>query len=158
MTAFILERLKAAMPVVDQVAFDAIECNRCGSCCEGFFLSDPQWKELGPIGTGPIGMLVHREYWRAHGLVDYEMDFDSDPRKSMFWLGGLEPWQDEEERWRYRCPHFERDEEGLGVCGIWPERPEVCSDFPYGKPQTFWPECSWAVELLDFDVVQGTLV
>jgi Fe-S-cluster containining protein len=141
------------IPVVDQQAFDSIECNRCGECCEGFFLELSTGNSLKNMG-GPIGMIEYREYWRAHGMPAFEMTYDTDLTKSMFWFGSLEPWQDDEGRWRYRCPHFSRDNDGLGVCGIYEDRPRVCSDFPYGKPQTFWDKCSWNVEILDYEVVQ----
>lgn len=140
------------IPVVDQEAFDKIECNRCGQCCEGFTLSaaDGRHWNLG----GPLGMIEYREYWQARGeTYDSATAYDPDPVKSMLWVGSLEPWKDDEGRWRYRCPHFYRDE-GLGVCGIYEDRPRVCSAFPYSKPVTSWDECSWNVEILDFEVVQ----
>lgn len=143
------------IPIVDQQAFDKIECNRCGKCCEGFFLNSADGHNWN-LG-GPLGMIEYREYWRSHGEPDYDSatGYDADPIKSMLWVGSLEPWQDDEGNWRYSCPHFSRDGDGLGVCGIYEDRPRVCLEFPYGKPQTFWDECSWNVEIVEFEVVQG---
>jgi Fe-S-cluster containining protein len=71
-------------------------------------------------------------------------------------------WTEETEEehggWFYSCGHFRRDEERLGVCGIHETRPKMCSEFPYDKPITEWDDCSWNIELVDFDVVQGVLL
>jgi Fe-S-cluster containining protein len=71
---------------------------------------------------------------------------DPDRRR---WLSGLEPVQRLIGGWRYRCRHFFRDAEGLGVCGIHATRPSVCRDFPYGGVVRGWTECVWHVQIVD---------
>ena len=148
------------MRVVDQEGFDAIECSRCGQCCENVLLSHEhatEPDEEGRVGwwhyRGPLGWLEYYAYWMAErGRVN---GFGSAEGDDMLWFGQLEPFQDEEGRWRYRCGHFSRDQEGVGVCGIYEKRPRICEDFPYGKPVSGYDQCTWNVELLDFEVEEG---
>jgi Fe-S-cluster containining protein len=45
---------------------------------------------------------------------------------------------------KYRCKHFTRDADGLGVCTVYDHRPRMCANFPYGEPATF-AGCAWNV-------------
>lgn len=138
------------LPVVDRQAFDRIECNRCGHCCEKFFLSSPGEGNLYWNYEGPLGFLEWWAYWEA---TDTPVEYYA-PQDPMMFMGQLEPMWDG--RWFYRCGHFTKDEQGLGVCTIHPQRPQtLCAEFPNGKPVPGdWPwDCAWKVNLIDFEVV-----
>lgn len=111
--------------------FASLECNRCGDCCEDFSLG----------GKGPIELL-------RFNVVDYPvssrpaMDFQ-------IWLGGLTPTQ-RDSGWFYSCSRFERDASGLGSCTAHATRPGICSEFPYGRQITTYPNCSFNVPVVEF--------
>ncbi len=139
--------------VVDQPTFDAIECNRCGVCCEGFPLdadSDEHgfWNYHGPLGW----LELYAYYARDGGEVDHFAPMDP-----MLFFGQLIPSLGGDGVYRYKCGYFERDGDGLGVCTAYNGRPAMCSEFPYGRPMPAFVECAWNVELIDFEVVQGVL-
>lgn len=155
------------IPVVDQPQFDAIECNRCGECCEKFVLrggNEGFWWNY----RGPLGWL---ELWCYREVRGERMEFegtgsDADNFAAMLFWGQLTPtWheggKDEDSEWEgwwsYSCGHFSRDADGLGRCGIYEQRPAMCANFPDG-PVTTWDECSWRVELVDFEPVQGVRI
>lgn len=132
----------AALLVVDQPTFDKIECNRCGHCCERFYISG---------GKGPLELLTDL----LTRVVEEKGTYG--PQDGVLWLGQLTPtWDDEKQMFSYSCGYFTRDEGGQGVCTIHDTRPEMCRNFPYGRPVVAdeWPDCSWRVELVDFEVVQ----
>ncbi len=141
--------------VVDQPTFDAIECNRCGACCERFPVGADRTDERGFWRHhGPLGWLELYAYYYAR---DREVDHFA-PMDSMLFFGQLTPSIREDGTYVYSCGHFDRDDEGLGVCTVYDERPAMCSEFPYGKPIHAFTECAWNVELIDFEVVQGVWV
>lgn len=139
--------------VVDQPTFDAIECSRCGQCCEAITFP-PEFAERDDkdrfgwwLHRGPLGWLeLYGYYGGANGRFG--------PQDDMLWFGQLTPSVDNEGHYRYSCGFFEREPDGLGVCTIYADRPRMCSDFPYGRPVNSYPDCTWNVELIDFDVVQ----
>lgn len=110
-------------PVVSPEAYSAIACNRCGACCEDI-PSPCTPDELAAIMSDPA--------------------LPEDKRR---FLSGLEPVGPTAAGWRYRCRHFRRDPDGLGVCGIFATRPEVCRRFPYGDVVRRWSECAWYVQI-----------
>jgi Fe-S-cluster containining protein len=132
--------------IVTQAEFDAITCNRCGECCESFFL------------RSPLDLLVSMEaayqwmkYWDEGGLEGKERE--EQDRKQFWWYADVEPigepgkFDADENDTNYRCPRFARDETGMGVCTRYEERPYACSGFPYGKPSNY-DSCSWNVEIV----------
>ncbi len=138
--------------VVDQPTFDAIECNRCGECCESFFLTNDRDTKWGFwLHHGPLGWLELYAYYegRERDIVDH-----FSPMGSMLFFGQLIPTLTETGAYRYKCGYFERDADGLGICTVHDTRPSMCSGFPYRKPAEY-ARCSWNVELIDYDVVQG---
>ena len=135
--------------VVTWRQFDEIECNRCGECCEGFSIASTGYSEQrddGAIGwwlhAGPLGYIEVWAYWQARGEKFEPFGPDSD-----LWYAQLEPFWSEEHGWKYKCGHFERDADGLGVCTIYETRPPICSGYPYGRPQTEFEQCAWNVEV-----------
>ena len=141
--------------VVDQPAFDRIECNRCGDCCEDLFLNSDKSDEWGFWRHhGPLGWLELYAYFegREKDLVNH-----FSPMDSMLFFGQLIPTLTETGSYSYACGYFERDADGLGICTIHDTRPSMCSEFPYGEP-TRYDRCTWNVELIDFEVVQGVWV
>ena len=157
--------------VVTRAEFDAIECNRCGECCERFYLSTAGEGWLWWNYTGPLGFLELWCYRLAHGADTgvaaqefHAPQIPNDPSpmlSALMWYGQLTPERDDAEdgveRWRYSCGHFTRDDDGNGVCGIYETRPLTCSALPYGHPQTTWAACSWNVGLIEDDHAQRDL-
>ena len=132
--------------LVDQPTFDAIECNRCGDCCTRFWLN-----QLEPLG-GPLGFLND---YAANGYPA-AADGRFRPQDDMLFFGQLVATDEGDDGYTYACGHFERDADGLGVCTVYDQRPSMCSEFPYGRPQTgYGDHCAWNVALLDYEVVQG---
>ena len=138
------------MVSVDQIAFDALRCNRCGTCCERIAFSsefnDSGWWQK----RGPLGWLELWAYWMAKNIEPTWMQ----PQDSMLWFGQLTPFRDDEGAYRYSCSFLRRDGEKTR-CDIYATRPCLCSAFPYGKPTHSYPGCVWDVELIDFEVVMG---
>lgn len=116
--------------IVDQAGFDAVECSRCGRCCEGLSLPDMEHC-LGHIEAG--GKSFDRA-WLDHLTLLESIDGDVDE------VFG--------QRYRYSCGHLVRLSDSLAYCAIWPERPAICKDFPYGRPNGHYPECVWHPEAL----------
>jgi len=105
--------------------YRTISCNRCGVCCEDI-----------PAPYTPADL--------ASRLSDPELNADW-----RAFLGGLEPVEERTNGWRYRCRHFQRDEDGLGTCGIFERRPAVCRGYPYGGVVRRWAQCAWFVQIVD---------
>ena len=138
-------------PVVDQEGFDQIQCSQCGECCESFVLSGDE--ELKDFPPGPIGWLQ----WYHSSPTSGQRSPALRDEDSMLFFGQLTPHQDEDGAWSYACGYFARDDDGLGICTVYDRRPEMCSDFPYGKPVKgdTYGSCTWNVELVDFEPVTG---
>lgn len=135
------------IPVVDKQAFNKLACNRCGECCRILrfgqdYGSEPD--DEGRVGwwrhQGPLGFLELYVYFEKRGA-----EFASFP---MEWFGQLIP-SFVDGNWRYECQYLIGDE-----CSIYKARPDICSDFPYGRPVATYPGCVWNVTLIDYDVVQ----
>lgn len=130
-------------PVVDQEAYDALSCNRCGDCCELFY----------PHLSGePLDLLI--DWGRAERFDWPHMPGhpEWDRFRTMMWYGEHQPIR-KDFGWAYQCGKFQRDEEGQGVCLIQDDKPGMCSRFPYGRPVLGeqYSRCTWArVQLLDF--------
>lgn len=143
--------MSTPLRVIDQEGFDAIECNRCGACCEAFLMGT----DIGERGfwqhSGPLGWLELYAYWSAQ---DRPSDHFA-PMDAMLFYGQLEPTLGADGVYRYKCGHFERDAEGLGNCTVYDQRPTMCSKYPYGEPVHEFADCSWNVELIEYEPVQG---
>ena len=114
-------------PLVSPEQYRALECNRCGLCCEDI-----------PVPLPPPDVAV---------LAEHEA---TNPDWRTF-LSGLEPVEQVTDGWRYRCRHFTRDASGLGLCAIHATRPDVCRGFPYSQVVRRWRECAWYVQVVDSD-------
>jgi Fe-S-cluster containining protein len=114
--------------VVTPDEFRAITCNRCGACCDDI-----------PMPLAP------------DELAARAADAATDEEQRRF-LAGLSPARQVLGGWRYRCEHFRRDAEGLGVCTIYEFRPAVCRWFPGGNAVRTWSTCAWYVRV---DVDRG---
>lgn len=159
------------MSVVTQEAFDKIECNRCGECCEDFYLN----MRHGVLHGGALGFLegygqynaAWQKYhenggkeigswdpgWYASASMPEEKVASS--FVSMLFFGQLELRIDDAGMWKAKCGHFKRGDDGMGICTNYEDRPDMCSRFPYGKPTESYPSCTWNVEILDYDVVMA---
>lgn len=111
--------------VISPDEYRAIECNRCGDCCEDIRAIDGP-ETIDAMADDPAN--------------------DADRRR---FLAGLLPVGKALVGWRYRCRHFSRDGTGLGVCGVYGDRPAVCRWFPGGHTVRVWPKCAWYVEVRD---------
>jgi Fe-S-cluster containining protein len=109
--------------VVTPAEYETIACNRCGACCEDIRV---------PGGPEVVPALI------AEPATDEER---------RWFLAGLRAVGPVAGGWRYRCEHFQRDADGLGVCGIHESRPSVCRWFPGGGVVRTWPQCAWYVEV-----------
>jgi Fe-S-cluster containining protein len=126
--AALVDRVAAQLtpiPIVTPEQYRQISCNRCGVCCEDIRSLDPP------------------DLIRSKSS---DPTIDADRRA---FLIGLEPVEQLDHAWRYRCRHFTRDETGLGVCTIHATRPAICRDYPYGKVVRSWPQCAWFVQVRD---------
>ena len=124
----------APLPVVTPEQYRAITCNRCGVCCEDIRSTDAPER-------------------LAEKLADPAASSIDEDRR--YFLSGLELVGEAPGGWRYRCRHFSRDAEGLGLCGIHATRPRICAGFPYGNVVRGWTQCAWFVEIRDAD---GTII
>jgi len=123
-------RLKPA-PSVTVDEYRAIECNRCGACCEDLtVLHSPD--ELSALMAG--------------GTLDAD-------RQAFY--SGLVPVEPLVKGWRYRCRHFTRETDGLGTCTIRDHRPQICRDYPDGVVVRRWSQCAWYVQIAGPD---GTVI
>lgn len=123
------------MRVVDRDEFNRITCTRCGDCCKSMYVDRDIHTQAAAIhaGTGTLSGATREETLaELDTLEDMLVQIGSFPDGSP----------------RYRCRHFRRDADGLGVCGIYAERPRMCRDFPYGRPVLDWPRCARHVRLL----------
>jgi Fe-S-cluster containining protein len=118
--------------IIDQEAFDAVECNRCGHCCEQIVLPD-------------------REHCLGH-LAAGGKSFDRVWLDQLTYVGPCEQEMTDEEvfgkRLLFKCSHLRHEEDGTTTCVIYAERPMICRDFPYGHPVDHYPGCVWLPEEL----------
>lgn len=153
---------------VTAAEFASIECNRCSACCERFSLWSPLtmalrgWFDM----LSEPGLQVSRRAIRScramvKGRDGQAREMSASERSGMArWLAALVPLSEDafdaaprssvlrrNGEWRYLCPAFERDSEGLGVCTIYDVRPDMCAGFPYGEPTNHddFPDCSFNV-------------
>lgn len=147
-------------PVVDQPTFDAIECNRCGYCCKRITFEVGDKGALGLISSyaATLGTVEDEDgvSTRVASASDRLRWFE--PQDAMIWMGNLIPSQDEDGEWTYRCGYYSDD---VG-CTIYENRPEMCRTFPnhaptfaYGKNRGNAEGCTWDVEIMDYEIVQG---
>ena len=108
-------------------------------------VEDGFWRHHGPLG-----------WLELYALFQGEVDH-FEPMDSMLFYGQLEPTLDEDGDYRYKCGYFVRGDDGLGNCTAYDHRPWMCREYPYGKPAQEFADCSWNVELIEFEVVQGVL-
>lgn len=119
------------LPAVTREEFEKITCNRCGDCCERFYLRDDCFDE---------------------GRTWIDGDKTAQWLKEVIPIGPPIEYEDGWKGRAYRCPRFIRDgETGEGICTDYANRPHICANFPYGRPQdaNWIPRCSWAVRIID---------
>lgn len=94
------------------------KCNSCGQCCKDFTLAySPE--EL------------------KNKMIQYPHDKNFQSVASMVELiytqenGYVVEGSGKEHKYHYRCNNFMQLEDGSGYCGIYDERPDMCSMFPY---------------------------
>lgn len=131
---------------VTQAEFDAIECNRCGRCCQRLF------------HPGSLGLAMHLgANWAVHvsGYSDEQLiavgwtqERIVNERRWASWIGDLVPSGEVEISTSNRVYSCSRYQDGVG-CTRYEERPDVCRDFPYGHPILSEPECSWYVNVVE---------
>jgi Fe-S-cluster containining protein len=132
---------------VTQGEFEAIECNRCGACCEPLWLPSPLLLVEAAASPLPAGAAPER-------AVEHE--------RFVAWLHVLQPTGRVEADAKpgatheYHCGRLQRDAYGLSFCTAYEDRPSVCRDFPYGKPVNpeEYPDCSWNVDIFSLEVGQ----
>lgn len=171
--------------------FKALRCNRCGQCCEAFYLPPMltfvdvcEWalhdcsrglpviradahRRMGVGHDGDCAPLQGSQsetsrrsnmrpvlFHRGPGDLPARTPCDARDRKwhsqqrlLAQWLMQLEPIESGDIRFQYRCPRFERID-GDGVCTRYEERPNVCSQFPYGFAHPQYDACSWNVAMI----------
>lgn len=149
-------------PVVDQPTFDAIGCNRCGYCCKRISFRAGDKGALGLISSyaATVNLVEDRDGVSAPVASGSDRLRWFEPQDAMLFKGNLIPSQDVDKEWTYRCG-FYSDDEG---CTIYENRPWMCKDFPNDEPSFLYgknrgnPEgCTWDVEIMDYEVVQGVV-
>ncbi len=143
---------------------EALECNRCGDCCgsRGAVTQWPSgrvrwhWGAIEPDQFAGLNGGVPLIIPLVEATPDY---YEDDPAPLAYSIRG-----DEWDGWlmssAFRCAQFSRDDDGLGVCGLYDEpRPPACGGFPYdhmGDPKRFaediakFPRCTWyGIEIID---------
>lgn len=145
------------LPVVTQEEFNAITCNRCGDCCEAFYQPSPLdiaidlgkfAKRKQSVDYYGFDALILVYGWSQDDIDDY-IDYEKRSR----WYSDLEPNDTpsyvyhNEYRQQYKCHRFKRINIDEGLCTAHEDRPNVCRNFPYGKPAgKEFPRCSWRFE------------
>lgn len=128
-----------ALPAVTQAEFNAIHCNRCGDCCERFYL------------PSPAKLRALQRLTRAGGFITPEDVLTAN------WFDHVHPTgkrsTTDRARWQYRCDYFVRDDADHGTCTAYDKRPYACSGFPYSAPVgPEFPRCSWRVTIRPDDI------
>ncbi len=125
---------------------EALECNRCGDCCESRSV-ERRWPGFG-------------HWWRWPGIPPNRLAEFNDGRPLVIPLLEVTPGMFEDAPPSvylgcapYRCTQFSRDDDGLGSCGLHDRpRPPICGDFPFkymDDPEAFesrmafFPNCTW---------------
>lgn len=141
------------IPLVTIAEFEAIECNRCGQCCEGYFAPSPL--EIAAImGRYADAAVGSAELYFAGGDAAYApVPGWTGYKADLMWFAAMAPLDGQPApRWgkrqRYSCAHFARDADGLGACTVYARRPWVCWAFPYNEPASGFPGCTWEVEII----------
>jgi len=83
------------------------------------------------------------------GQTPYNLYGEPEFAKWNIFIGALIPTLCDDGIWRYSCPNFGRDDNGLGICAIYDNRPSMCEGFPYGKTIPEFERCAWNVEIID---------
>ena len=104
---------------------ETLVCNRCGECCQRFFLPSPDEVRRG-------------DNWRWD-------NYDEEWYGQLELIGEAEGLVEGENTHIYKCPHF-CYQEGVGTCLIYDQRPGICKDFPYGKWVKGFENCVWSLE------------
>lgn len=138
-------------PLVTEEEFAALECNRCGECCEGFFFQTP---------IGLADLIGRHAIWEKYRKAGGEYLGFETMEQEIRWYSHFEPLEGQlaprrsaENTFRYRCDRFARDADGVGICTAYADRPRTCIDFPYGKPIHGFDNCVWAVDISDRPIV-----
>lgn len=148
------------LPVVTQEEFDKIVCNKCGDCCEQFYLVNPAeiYKEIEKIEVEIFNIYYYGYEVLAWTQEDVKKHKENLKRwtwyKDIRATGMVDISQQQiDEGYQYhtyRCTRFQRLSVDEGICTDWENRPDICSDFPYGHPMTIgFPRCSWRVKIVE---------
>ncbi|MDX2165709.1 MAG: hypothetical protein SF182_01540 [Deltaproteobacteria bacterium] len=154
--------------------YDARSCNRCGDCCEAFWL--PSIFQLtdalvwafhdctrGCIQSALRGLAPYYELAQRRCALtpcaERDRDWHTTLRLQAEWLLDLEPIPEPHlNHERYRCTRFERAPDGSGGCTRYEDRPQACRMFPYtrivdgvrrGPSAATYPRCAWYVNIID---------
>jgi Fe-S-cluster containining protein len=118
----------ASLRTVNRQEFEAIQCNRCGECCERFHLPGTKEQMLAWLDKDWAGP----ERWWVAELVE------------------LGPYGEPDEVGRqpslFACPWLSREPGQPATCTIYSKRPATCRNFPYGGPVHGFPNCVWSDE------------
>lgn len=90
---------------------DKCECNQCGLCCKGLFISGIPEVEVWSRDSDP-SIEFMREHWKVLS--------DEEGRKRAPWV-------------TYPALFFECDQHtpDTGLCGCYDDRPRICSGYPF---------------------------
>lgn len=147
------------LPKVTQEEFDTIICNKCGDCCESFWQPSPEVlaKYIAQYEKEKRTFEYYDPYFIGWTPKDFTYYFINQRR--LAWYKDIVPTgvsrpldRDEDEKAnhvQYRCTRFQRLSEDEGICTRHDERPDICANFPYGRPVgKEFPRCSWRVKVV----------
>jgi Fe-S-cluster containining protein len=145
-----MTRDEDGIPLVTREEFEAIECNRCGVCCERIHMPSPLVlaQEMGRYAR-------ERALWPREAIEELGLEAAMLDRERLIdWWSQFIPVARVEEagkplQYEYRCSRFYRDAEGLGCCTAYEDRPSTCRSFPNGRPMNAIAECSWNVRVIE---------
>lgn len=128
--------------------FAAIECNRCGDCCEAFTLPSPLQMALrGYLDLDDPVITWARSLHPDRRCVDVSR---RERAVTIEWIGSLIPLDGGPHapgEILYRCPAFRRLSPDQGECQRYGRRPFACRDFPNGHSVLVYDRCAWAVQI-----------
>lgn len=121
-------------------------CNRCGKCCEAFylpfvqeFLDLPHEDFFKQCSTTDLNFTGGQLQEADQTLLDYLEPLTLDQAKVSGLQISYHDTSDGRDKCWYRCKLFERDQEGLGGCSVHEHRPALCRRY---QPQASGEEGS----------------
>lgn len=122
------------LPKVTREEFDAIDCSKCGQCCEVIWHPEP--------------LQVAQAIGRNSDFMKSSPEIIREQIKFELWFGELEP-TDTVNAWgqrAYHCPSWNKETK---LCENYEWRPLACSEYPYNEPVLDHLECTFRVEIID---------